>query len=161
MAVSLSPSSSRALLYRCPICPSAYASRKLLLEYLRSDPEGSHKTLRFGACQSIHYPHLVQQGVLACPRGCGSFFNGGDNGVSKPLDIYIARGNCRDRRPGALPQELAEPYLATSNAGVRTTLAAQASRARMDPGMTPPHSAAVGFCCAIPPGLTPIHMRTS
>ena len=99
MAFTL-PQTPRALQFYSPICPNRFSTRKLLLEHLRSDPEESHKTLRFGACESTHYPALKLQGVLACPRRCGAFFNGGDNGVSKPLELHIRRRNCGRRVEG-------------------------------------------------------------
>ncbi len=68
----------RAMLFSCPVCLSAYPTRKLLLEHLRSDPEPEHKNFRFGATDSPLYPQLMHQGVMACPRGWGAFFNGGD-----------------------------------------------------------------------------------
>ena len=134
---TLPPPPPRALPFYCPICSTRYPTRKLLLEHLRSDPEEAHKILRFGACESPLYPVLQQQGVLACPLGCGAFFNGGDNGVSKPLDFHIGRRNCRDRRPTSPPAELSGPYLATTIAGVRATLTAQDHTARPDPNSAP------------------------
>jgi hypothetical protein len=104
----------RALSFSCPPCLSAYPTRKLLLEHLRTDPEIEHKTLRFGATESPMYPLLKQQGVMACPRGCGAFFNGGDQCISKPLKLHTGRGRCRDRRPSAAPAELNGPYMATT-----------------------------------------------
>ena len=116
---SYPPQPLRALPFYCPICPNRYPTRKLLLEHMRSESEQSHKTLRFGARESAHYPALKLQGVLAYPRGCGAYFNGGDNAVSKPLELHIGRRNCRDRRPTAPTTELQGPYLATTIAGVR------------------------------------------
>jgi len=118
------PSLPRALPFFGPICPTRYPTRKLLLEHLRLDPEPAQKALRFGACESARYPQLQQQGVLSCPLGCGAYFNGGEHGVSKPLEFHVKRANCRDRRPLATPAELDGPYMATTIAGVRTSLTA-------------------------------------
>ena len=82
----------RAMPFFCPLCPTTFPTRKLLLEHLRSDPELEHKTFRFGAAESSQYPQLRQQGVLACPRGCGAFFNGGDHCVSQPLELRMVEG---------------------------------------------------------------------
>jgi hypothetical protein len=146
--------------FACPICDSSFTTRKQLLDHLRTEPDPTHKTLRFNACASSHYPQLLQQGVLACPLGCGSFFNGGETGTSKPLEFHIGRANCVDRRPTAPAAELNGPYLATTITGVRASLTAQARSARSAPATVPPHSAAVDFCCSHPE-FTPIHMRTS
>ena len=121
---------SRAMPLYCPICPNTYPTRKLLLEHLRSEPEESHKTLRFGACESAFYPTLLQQGVQACPRGCGAYFNGEENVVSKPLELHIGRRNCRDRRPLAPATKLDGPYLATTIDGVEAFLTTLARHAR-------------------------------
>ena len=118
-----------------------------------------HKPVRFEACQSALYPQVVVQGVLACLRGRGAVFNGGDTGSSKPLETHIARGSCRDRRPHAPSLELNGPFLATSIAGVYATLA-QAAAARFEPHLAPPHAAAIEFCHQHP-AFTPIHLRTS
>jgi len=133
----------RALPFSCPLCLSVYPTRKQLLEHLRSDPRIEHKTFRFGATESPMYPMLMQQGVMACPRGCGAFFNGGDKCISKPLELHIGRGRCHDRRPLAAPTELNGPYMATTIARIGASLTAQATTARSAPENTPPHSAAV------------------
>jgi len=156
----ISASSHRTLLFSCPICSTRFTIRKQLLDHLRSEPDPGHKALRFGACDSAHYPQLLQQGVLACPLRCGAYFNGGEHGVSKPLDFHVARANFRDRRPTAPPAELNGPYRATTTVGVRSSLAAQARAARSDPGSVPPHSAADEFCCSNP-SFTLVYMRTS
>ena len=153
-------SSHRTVLFSCPICPTRFTTRKQLLDHLRSEPDPSHKTLRFGAHDSAHYPQLLQQGVLACPLGCGAYFNGGEQGVSKPLEYHVARAKCRDRRLTTLHAELNGPYLATTTVGVRSSLAAQARAAKFDPGSAPPHSAAVEFCCSNP-NFNLVHKRTS
>jgi hypothetical protein len=150
----------RAMPFFCPLCPTTFPTRKLLLDHLRSDPELEHKNFRFGAAESSLYPQLQQQGVLACPRGCGAFFNGGDHCASKPLELHVQRARCRDRRQAAAPAELQGPYLATTIAGVRATLTAQAATARSAPERVPPHTAAVEFCSANP-DFTPLHLRTS
>ena len=139
--IAMDPSFSllpRALPFFCLICPTRYPTRKLLLEHLRSDPEDTHKTLRFGACDSPVYHVLQQQGVLACPLGCGAYFNGGETGVSKPLEFHIARRNCHDRRLSATPTELDGPYLATTMVGIRTALTAKARNVRSYPNSAPP-----------------------
>ena len=159
-SMSAPPPPPRVLPFYCPICPTRYPTRKSLLEHLRSDPEETHKSLRFGACESPHYPELQQQGVLACPLGCGAYFNGGENSTSKPLEYHIARRNCQDRRPLAPSAELNGPYLATTIAGVNASLSAQARVARSAPHSVPPHSAAVEFCSQHP-SFTPLHMRES
>ena len=132
------PSLPRAIPFFCPICPTRYPTRKLILEHPRSEPEPAHKALIFGACESPHYPQLLDQGVMSCPLGCGAYFNGGEHGVSKPLELHVIRANCRDKRPQAIPAELDGPYLATSIAGVRTSLTAQARTASSDPHQVPP-----------------------
>jgi len=161
--ISMDPSPSslpRALPFFCPICPTRYPTRKLLLEHVRSNPETSHKALGLGACESAHYPQLQQKEVMACPLGCGAYFNGGEHGDSNPLEFHVRRANCRDRRPLATPAELDGTYLATTIAGVKTPLTAQARIARSNPHRAPPHSAAVEFCCENP-GFTPVRLRTS
>ena len=92
--------------------------------------------------------------------GCGAYFNGGEHGVSKPLEFHARRSNCRDRRPLATPAELDGPYIATTIAGVRTTLTDHTRTAKPDPHKAPPHSAVVEFCCENP-GFSPVHLRTS
>jgi len=83
----------------------------------------------------------------------------GDTSTSKPLELHIARGSCRDRRPQAPPPELGVPYLATFIVGVRATLMAQAIAARLAPHNAPPHSVGVEFCL-VKPSFTPVHLRT-
>ena len=131
-----------------------------MLEHLRSKPEDSHKSLRFGARDSPLYPVLHQQGVLACPLVCGAYFNGVETGVSKPLELHIARHTCSDRRRPAPPAELNGPYLATTMAGVRAAFTAQARNAMLDPISPPPHKVAVEFC-SMHADISPLHMRTS
>jgi len=157
---SSNPETHRVMPFFCPLCLTRYPTRKLPLEHLRSDPEIEHKTLRFGACESPHYPKLMQQRVMASPLGCGAYFNGGEQGISKPLEVHIGRAKCRDRRPSAATAELTGPYMATTIVGVRGTLPAQANTTRSDPDRTPPHPIAVEFFCA-QPDFTPLHMRTS
>ena len=150
----------RTQLISCPVCPARFTTRKQLLEHLRSEPDPDHKALRLGACDSPIFPVLTQHGVLACPLGCGAYFNGGENGTSKPLEFHIARRNCQDRRPSAPSAGLTSPYLATTIAGVQASLTAQARAPRSAPLSAPPHSAAVEFCSKHP-NFTPLHMRES
>ena len=146
--------------FSCPLCLTTFPTRKQLLEHLRSDPEIEHKAFRFGATELGLYPQLKHQVELACPRECGAFFNGGNQCTSRPLELHVERARCRDRRPSAAPAELHGPYLATTIAGVRATLTAQATTVRFSPESVPPHTAAVDFCPAHP-DFTPVHLRTS
>ena len=99
--------------------------------------------------------------MLACPRRCEGFFNGGNTGSSNFLESHIARGSCRDRRTQAFPPELDGPFLSTTMVGVRATLSAHAIAAKSVLHMAPPpHAAAVEFCRENP-AFTPIHLRTS
>jgi hypothetical protein len=122
--IVLTPPSSIApspLVFTCPICTFNFPTRRILLEHLRSSSNNDHKSFRFGAYESPYYPLLVAQGVLAYPRGCGAFFNGGDTGSSKLLEASIARGSCCDRRTQAPLLEVDGPFLVTTMAGVRAT----------------------------------------
>jgi len=121
--VSSNPQTQRVILFSCPLCLTRYPTRKLILEHLKSDPEIEHKALRFGASESPHYPLLMRHGVMACPLGCGAYFNEGEKGISKPLEVHIGRAKCRDRRPSTTTSELTGPYLATTIGGVKATLA--------------------------------------
>ena len=128
----------RALPFSCPLCLTAFPTRKLFLEHLRSEPELEHKAFRFGATESPLYPLLQQQGVLACPRGCGALFNGGDQCTSKPLELHIGRARCRDRRPSAALAELNGPYLATKICWSQSSSHRPGYYSKVCPRMRPP-----------------------
>jgi len=77
-------------------------------------------------------PHFTQ-----CSNNRG-FWSALSDAEHSSLDFHIERRNCRDRRPTAPPAELSGPYLATTIAGVRATLTAQAHTARSNPNSAPP-----------------------
>jgi hypothetical protein len=89
MTTTQPPTTLATLVFSCLICNFSFPSRNFLLEHLHSASDDYHKPCMLRACLFTFYPHLVAQGVLTCPRGCGAFFNGGDTGFSKPLEAHL------------------------------------------------------------------------
>jgi hypothetical protein len=124
-------------------------------------PGEHHELLKSQGLAWPHHPALVSQGVLCCPEGCGAYFDGGSQNISKPLAAHVAANKCKPRRASRhnRTREVDGPYLQTTMGGIQAALDDIARDEAAQPNPQMPHAPAIIFCLANP-SFTMEHLRT-
>jgi hypothetical protein len=99
---------------------------------------------------------------MCYPKGCGAFFDGGNNNISRPLAAHVATKRCRPHLQAHhnRTREVTGPYLPITMGGIRTAHLDIAAHAAEQPPPGLPHALAVNFC-RVNPAFTRDHFRTS